>query len=83
MKAQDWSAVIVMSLVGLVCLYFALDAIVVREVVCLGRGCKRYISLSQEPEIFYLNVGGLLLLASILIGWSIRIVFCRKNSEIR
>lgn len=79
MKAQDWTAVIVMSLVGLVCLYFAMDAMVVKEVVCLGRGCTRDISLFQEPKMFYLNVGGLLFLASVLIGWSIRIVFGRKK----
>lgn len=83
MKAQDWSAVIVMSLAGLVCLYFAIDAIVVNEVVCLGRGCARYISLSQEPGMFYFNVGGLLFLATFLIGWSIRIAFGRGNKEMQ
>jgi hypothetical protein len=83
MKSEDWSAVIVMSLTGLVCLYFATDAIVVKEVICLGRGCARSISLFQEPKMFYLNVGGLLFLASVLIGWSIRIIFGRRNREMR
>jgi hypothetical protein len=82
MKAQDWPAVIVMCLVGSVCLYFAVDAVIVDEVICLGRGCARHVSLSGEPEMFYFNVGGLLFLATILIGWSIRMVFGRKNRDL-
>ncbi len=78
MRAQDWSAIIVMSLVGLVCLYFAVDGLVVKEVICLGRGCARDVSLSREPAMFYFSVGGLLFLACVLIGWSIRIVLGKK-----
>lgn len=81
MKAQDWSAVIVMCVVGSVCLYFAIEAVVVDEVICLSRGCARRISLTREPTMFYVSVGGLLFLATTLIGWSIRIVFGKKDSE--
>ena len=79
MKAQDWSAVIVMCLVGLVCLYFAIEAVMLDEVICLSRGCARSISLAREPETFYFNVGGLLFLATLLIGCCLRIVFGRKK----
>ena len=82
MKAQDWSAVIVMFLVGSVCLYFAIEAVIVGEVTCLSRDCARHISLTREPKMFYFNVGGLLFAATILIGWSIRIVFGRKNKNL-
>lgn len=79
MKARDWSAVIAMCLLGLVCLYFAIEAVIADEVICLSRGCTQPISLSREPTTFYFNAGGLLLLAAILMGWSIQIVFSKKN----
>lgn len=81
MKTEDRLAVIVMGLVGSACLYFAIDAVIVGEVICLGRGCARHISLAGEPKFFYFNVGGLLFLATLLIGWSIRLVFGRKNGD--
>ncbi len=75
-------AVIVLGLVGSVCLYFAIEAVIDEEVICLGRGCARHISLADEPNMFYFNVGGLLFLATTLIGWSIRLVFRRKNGDL-
>lgn len=81
MKTQDWSAVTVMCLVGLVCLYFAIEAVLDNEVICLSRGCARYISLDREPSMYYFNVGGLFFLASFLIGWSARIVFRSKTRK--
>lgn len=80
MKAQDWLAVFVMSLVGLVCLAFAVEAVTVGEVICFGRGCARRISLAHEPKLFYFNLGGLLFLAVFLIGWSIRVFFKAKHA---
>jgi len=78
MKTGERLAVIVMGFVGSVCLYLAIEAVMVGEVICLGRGCARHISLADEPNMFYFNVGGLLFLATTLIGWSSRLVFGKK-----
>jgi len=79
MKPQDWSAVVVMGLVGSVCLYFAIDAVISDEVICLSRGCARYVSRALEPEMFYFNVSGLLIIASLAFGGSVRVILKRKN----
>lgn len=79
MKAQDWPAVIVMFLGGLVCLYFAVDAVLTDEVICLSRGCARNISHDRQPNMYYFNLGGLLVLAGFLIGCSGYIVFRSRN----
>lgn len=74
MKLQDWSAVVVLCLVGSVCIYFAIEAVVADEVICLGRGCARYISRAREPKMFYFNVSGLLIIASLAFGASVRVI---------
>lgn len=79
MKARDWSAVIVMLLGGLVCLYFAVDAVLTDEVICLSRSCARSISHVRQPKMYYFNLGGLLVLAGFLLGCSGYIVFRSGN----
>lgn len=79
MKLQDWSAVVVMCLVGSVCLYFTIEAVVADEVICLSRGCARYISRAREPKMFYFNVSGLLFVASLAFGGSMRVILKRRN----
>ena len=79
MNHQDWSAVVVMGLVGSVCLYFAIDAVRADEVMCLSRGCARYVSRVLEPTMFYFNVSGFLVIASVAIGGSLRVILKRKN----
>lgn len=74
MKLQDRSATVVMCLVGSVCLYFATEAVAAAEVICLSQGCAPYVSRTLEPEMFYFNVGGLLIIASVAIGGSLRVI---------
>lgn len=79
MKFHDLSAAFVMCLVGSVCLYFAIDAVLADEVICLSRGCARYVSRVLEPEMFYFNVSGLLVIASLAFGGSVRVILKSRN----
>jgi hypothetical protein len=79
LKAKDWSGVFVMCFVGAVCLYFAAQGVLVGEIICIGRGCSCSIPLASEPKMFYLSLSGLLFMACVMIGTSIRIVFSGKK----
>lgn len=81
MKAQDWSAVIVLCLCGLASLFFAIDGLSSGEIICLARGCSSHILLNMNPKTFYFNLGELLVIASVGIGGCIQIIRKSKKNE--
>jgi hypothetical protein len=79
MKFQDWIAVFLLSLVGVLCLSYATGGFIAGEIGTFSRVGSRLVLRDNEMLSFYLSVGAFFLAGCFCIGFSIYIV--RKTKD--